>query len=473
MTEVLLAFPLWIISLSSLIPLSLKLLNGNREIAGKWVCGLGEMGILLSAAGLVYLHSWLPVKLFGVLFLDLFRLYAALCLLALGALVIAITPFHAQVDKSRLSEILFLYLNALMALMVFAWSSHLMVAFVSLELFSMSFYLLIAFGLKGNLPALKAAFKYFVLGSVASALLLYGMAFVMGVTGHFDMGMATTGVLNSSPLLFTGVAFIFVGLLFKVSVFPFQFWLPDVYRGAFTPLLIFMAAGTKIAVFTLLYQWVKNTLSMDMGVLLSLLQWLAVGTMLFGNILAVRQEDFKKLLLFSTIAHSGYLLMILLSAAYGSSLAGSGLFYYLMLYAALTAGSFLCLLPYEEAHHTDVPLDHVRGMAWRHPLQAFFTTLFLLGLAGIPPLGGFMAKLFLFHALVDQGFWWLLFWSILGSTIAFYYYLKPIALMYMSPAPNPSENVAPYKNYKTIMGIQGLLALFVVGMGVYPLLVPF
>lgn len=476
MNDIWYSSPIWLIVLTSLIPLTLKLFNGNREVAKKWVCSTVVVGLMLSAGCLVYLWPDETVYLFSnTLVLDLFRNYASFSLLTLTLVVVLITPFHPQVDLSYLSETLFLYLNALAGLVALVWSNNLLIAFVSLELASMAFYLLIALGLKGRKEALFASFKYFVLGSLASAVLLYGMAFVVGMVHHFDLArllQENPELLNSSRLLALGVVFISAGFLFKVSIFPFQFWLPDVYRGSFTPLLIFMAGGMKIAVFTLLYQWTKNLFSgSNLAFFLSVLQWMAVLSVLFGNILAVLQTDFKKMLLFSTVAHSGYLLMIFLSASAGSILAPSGLLYYLMVYAAMTAGIFLCLLPLEKEDQFHVPLSHLKGLSRNQPLLAFFITVFLLSLAGLPPLGGFITKLFLFHSLLNQGFWWLLFWAILGSAIAFYYYLKPIALLYMDTSSNVDDK--PQTDSIMITGIRISLAIFIIVMGVYPFLVEF
>ncbi len=475
MNDVWLSSPIWLIVITSLIPLTLKLFNGNQEVAKKWVCTASIVGLILSAGCLLYIWPGESVYLFSnTLALDIFRSYASLSLLVLALVVVLITPFHPQVDLSYLSETLFLYLNALAGLLALTWSNNLLIAFVSLELASMAFYLLIALGLKGRKEALFASFKYFVLGSLASAILLYGMAFVVGMVHHFDLArllQENPELLSSSPLLALGVVFISAGFLFKVSVFPFQFWLPDVYRGSFTPLLILMAGGMKIAVFTLLYQWTKNLFSgLEPMFFLSVLQWMAVLSVLFGNILAVLQTDFKKMLLFSTVAHSGYLLMIFLSASAGSTLAPSGLLYYLMIYAAMTAGIFLCLLPLEKDSQPHVPLSHLKGLSRSQPLLAFFITIFLLSLAGIPPLGGFIAKLFLFHSLLNQGFWWLLFWAILGSAIAFYYYLKPVALLYMDTS---SSVVELKKPSALITGIHISLTVFIIIMGVYPFLVEF
>ena len=381
-----------------------------------------------------------PLLLFSSsLILSPLRAFVSMILLMAQAGTFLMSCKHPQVEQNRFSEILFLKMNALMGLMILLWSGNLLTAFIGLELASMVFYLLIALGRTGP-SALRASFKYFVLGSVAGAFLLYGLSFFVGATGHFDL----MKVLQESPQLITqsrllALAFvlILIGFLFKVSIFPFQFWLPEVYQGSFTPLLVFMATGFKLVVFALLFEWTKNifAIEQDLQFLLVLFQWLAVLSVLFGNIIPLMEKDFKKILLFSTIAHSGYLLMILMASQVGFEQGEQALFYYLILYVIMTLGIFICLRPFEREGKQDVPLSALRGLVHHKPFHAVFITLFLLSLAGIPPTGGFIAKFFLFQALLDQGFWWMLFWAIIGSSIAFFYYLKPIALMYMQERP--------------------------------------
>ena len=439
MNDILLTSPLWSLFLFSLIPLSLKVLNQNRKHPFFVSVGLSLMGIGISIACLLFI-CW-PVfednevvHLFSsALILSEFRVQGTFLLLIGAAITFLMSFQHPQVELGRFSETLFLKTGSLLGLMVLLWSGNLLTAFIGLELASLPLYLLIALSRTGT-SALKASFKYFILGSVASAFLLYGISFMAGALGHFDLRQIlqeTPELITQSRLLALALILIMAGFLFKVSIFPFQFWLPDVYYGASTPLLVFMATGFKVVVFILLFEWTKDVFThLDLLFLLSLFQWLAVLSVLFGNIIALMEKDFKKILLFSTIAHSGYLLMILTASQSGFVEGREALFYYLTLYVIMTLGIFICLRPFEN-NQSAVPLSALKGLARKKPFHAFFITVFLLSLAGVPPTGGFIAKLFLFHSLLDQGFWWMLFWTIVGSSIALFYYLKPIALMYM------------------------------------------
>ncbi len=469
MKDLLLASPLCALFLFSLLPLSLKLLRKQKEPSAFISAGFALSGIF-TALFLLFLIWPEEGKTFfsGALFFGSSQALAGVFLLLAGAVTLLMSLQHPQVDKDKFSEMLFLKMGALTGLLVLLWSGNMLTAFIGLELASLSFYLLIALSRTG-VEALKAGFKYFVLGSLAGAFLLYGIAFVLASSGHFDLQRVfeqSPELLNRSRLFALGFVFILTGLWFKTSIFPFQFWLPDVYRGASTPLLVFMAVGLKLAVFVPLFEWTQGLFTkVDMPFFLSLFQWFAVLSVLFGNITALLQKDFKKILLFSTIAHSGYLFMILIASQTGFYMARPALFYYLLLYVLMTAGVFICLRIFEKEDQAELELSSLRNLAERNPFQAFFISLFLLSLAGLPPTGGFIAKVFVFHALIDQGFWWMLFWAVLGSGIGLFYYLKPIALMYMEKeAPLEKEQAFP----RFLMPVLIALCVAVLLSGIFP-----
>lgn len=471
MNDLLLSSPLWTLFLFSLIPLSVKVLNKNKEVSVFLSSGFLLTGIFSSLFLLFYFWPSGEESLFySALVFNEFRALASFVLLLIGVFVVFMSIQHPQVDKDHFSEMLFLKSGSLLGLLVLLWSGNLLMAFIGLELASLAFYLLIALGRTGP-SALKAGFKYFVLGSVASAVLLYGISFVLGAAGHFDLHrifQQTPELMMTSRILFLGLVFILVGFLFKISIFPFHFWLPDVYSGSFTPLLVLMATGLKVTVFVLLFEWTKGVFSLpEMSSLLSVFQWLAVLSILFGNIIALLQKDFKKMLLFSTVAHSGYLLMILISSQMGFYFGGTSLFYYLMVYVCMTVGIFICLRIFEQENDVAVSLNKLNNLSHQKPFHAFLITLFLLSLAGVPPTGGFVAKLLVFYGLLDQGLWWMLFWTIVGSSIALFYYLKPIALMYMKKSePTEKEKSVFFPGFLTPILL--ILACFILISGLLP-----
>ena len=461
MQDLLLISPILIVFLGSLCPVTLKVFY-NREPSPFLNVGYVVCSLLVSTGLMVYFGFFLPEEGYSLfsssLRLNILSFKASLFLLLSGVLVVLITPFYPQIHRNQFSETLFLLQNALVGLLIMVWSQDLLTAFVGFELASLAFYLLIALGhlVSGKLP-LSSAFKYFILGSMASAILLYGMALIFGAIGNFNIEYALSNfnLVESSRILVLGLVLVFVGFLFKVSVFPFQFWLPEVYKGASTPLLVVMTTGFKVGVFALFLQWTKNIyVHGNLEFIFNILQWLAVFSLLFGNIIALHQKDLRLMLLFSTVAHSGYMLMILISHQMGDMHGfasqkeitdllvlwkGEGperaLLYYLFVYILMTIGIFVSLKPFEEKQSMEVPVNKLAGVGKQYPFRAFLITLFLLSLAGIPPTGGFIAKFLVLQTLLQHGHLWMAFWTILGSTIALFYYLRPIASMYLENAP--------------------------------------
>lgn len=483
MNDIVFSSPLWILFLFSLLPITWKVLRKNKEPSSLVITVITLLSGIASTALLFYLYflhssplNKKSVLLFAEhLLLDSITFWGSVFILLTFLCVTLMNLFHPQVDKNKLSEILFLQQGSLLGLLLLLWSNNLLTAFIGLEMASLCFYMLIAMGKMGP-KALIAAFKYFVLGSAAAAFLLYGIGFVFGATGQFNLQF----ILEHSPELFTksrllllGFVLIITGVLFKISIFPFHFWLPDVYRNSFTPLLVLMAVGVKVTLFCLLLKWTHNFfLKTNLHFFFSILQWLAVLSVLFGNIIALMQKDFKRMLLFSTVAHSGYLLMLALAGQMGFPMVKSGLLYYLMTYAIMTIGLFICIYSFERRDSPDVDSNQLKGLAYKNPLLAIFITLFLLSLAGIPPTGGFIAKFFVFQSLINQGLWWMIFWTILGSSIALYYYLKPLALMYMEKPDNDSQlnQVEKPKTPLTFLGLASCLSLLIVLSGIFPAL---
>ena len=481
MNDILFSSPLWTLFLFSLLPITWKVLRKNQEPSALAITLITVLSGIVSIGLLFYLYfldsnslSEKTVPLFSEhLLFDFITWWGSFFILLTFLCVTLMNLFHPQVDKTKLSEILFLQQGSLLGLLLLLWSNNLLTAFIGLELASLCFYMLIAMGKMGP-KALIAAFKYFVLGSAAAAFFLYGISFVFGATGQFNLQF----ILEHSPELFTksrllllGLVLIIAGILFKVSIFPFHFWLPDVYKNSFTPLLVLMAVGVKITLFCLLLKWTHNFfLKTNLALLFSTLQWLAVLSVLFGNIIALMQKDFKRMLLFSTVAHSGYLLMLTLAGQMGFSMVTNGLLYYLMIYAIMTIGLFICIYSFERKGSSDVDSEQLKGLAYKQPLLAVFITLFLLSLAGIPPTGGFIAKLFVFQSLIEQGLWWMIFWTILGSSVALYYYLKPLALMYMEQPDQDSQLDQTQKPKMPVvfLSLASCLSLLIVLSGLFP-----
>jgi len=358
-------------------------------------------------------------------------------------------------------------------------ATDLVVIFIALEVMSLAVYCLTAWLRKGKKPA-EAAFKYFVLGSFASAIFLYGAALAFGATGSTrvgDLAMAVRNPLDGySGLVYASGALLIVGFAFKVAAVPFHMWVPDVYDGAPAPVTGFMAAGVKAAAFAALARilvggYGEVRASMGSHGWQTLIVFLAGATMLVGNVLAVPQRSVKRMLAYSSIAHAGYLLVAIASMA-GSEPrpdAAFGLVFYLASYAATVIGAFGIVALIERKLAPIGASDDLTtwgGLAQKHPLLAAAMSLFMISLAGVPPTAGFMAKLTIFRSAVEAGLVPLAIFGVLTSAAGLYYYLRVVVYLYMVPSTKP-EPVVGGRMVSASIALAGC-AFLVIWMGVQP-----
>jgi NADH-quinone oxidoreductase subunit N len=360
-----------------------------------------------------------------------------------------------------------------------AQATDLIVIFLSLEVMSLSVYALCAYLRRGVRPA-EAAFKYFILGSFASAVFLYGAALAFGATGSTRLGdvanaLAHGGAPGSLRLLLASAALLTAGFAFKVAAVPFHMWVPDVYEGAPAPVTGFMAAGVKAAAFAVLVRiLVSGFGTQGTGMLVSwggLLVWLAALTMLAGNLLAIPQRSVKRMLAYSSIAHAGYLLIAVASMGRASPRADAaqGLLFYLASYAATVIGAFGVVAIIERRLALSGGGDDLSswaGLSERHPGLAAAMSLFMISLAGVPPTAGFMAKLTVFRAAIEAGLTPLAVFGVLTSVAGLYYYLRVVVYVYMYPSPK-GEPIQGGRLLSAGLAIAGC-ALIVLWMGVQP-----
>jgi NADH-quinone oxidoreductase subunit N len=311
---------------------------------------------------------------------------------------------------------------------------------------------------RGRIESGEASMKYFLLGAFASGFFLYGIALVYGATGstNIDRIAAVIGSGNArDPLLVVGFGLLVVGFGFKISTVPFHMWVSDVYQGAPTSITILIATGSKAAAFAALMRVLLVALRQGQADW-SLLMWgLAVLSMTVGNVVAIAQQNVKRMLAYSSIAHVGY---ILIGLAAGGSLGNSGVLFYLLVYTFTTAGAFGVILLLERSGREAVEVGDLAGLATRHPVIALVMTIFLLSLVGIPPTAGFVGKFYLFGAAVRSGYTWLAVIGVLNSAIAAYYYLRIVVVMYMREPEGAPTTLVP--------SLGGSLALLVALCGV-------
>ncbi len=329
-----------------------------------------------------------------------------------------------------------LLLLATVGMMVMAVGRELITIFLGLEILSISLYILAGF-FRTDFKSNEAGLKYFILGSVATCITLFGMSYIYGVTGstHFDK---IADAINSHPALLkdvpllAGMFMVLVGFSFKISVVPFHMWTPDVYQGAPTPVTGFMSAGPKAAGLAALIRIFMEALPQMKGDWEILVVVLSVLTMTLGNLTALRQKNVKRMLAYSSIAHVGYILIGVVASVNGRpDRAISSVMFYLLSYTFMNIGAFAILIYLKRENMTGENLDDFQGLSRRAPGAALAMMIFMLSLAGIPPTAGFAAKLYVFYAGIQGGYYTLVVIGLLNSVVAAFYYLRIIVLMYM------------------------------------------
>jgi len=317
-------------------------------------------------------------------------------------------------------------------MMLMASGTDLMVIFLGLEVMSVSLYVLAGFN-RNNLKSNEAGLKYFLLGAFSTGFLLYGMALIYGATGTTRIAKIATIIgqmtlPSANIMLVAGMLLMFTGFAFKVAAAPFHMWTPDVYEGAPTPMTAFMSTGPKAAAFAAslrIFLIALPTLQAEWGQLL----WvLAVLTMTVGNITALRQDNIKRMLAYSSIAHAGYCLV---GFAAGNGTGTAGILFYMLSYAFMNIGAFAIIILVAKKGEPNGTVMDLAGFGFKHPILALAMTIFMFSLAGVPPTAGFIGKFYLFSGAIQKGYIWLAILGVLNSAASVYYYLRVIVYMYM------------------------------------------
>jgi NADH-quinone oxidoreductase subunit N len=392
------------------------------------------------AAGAGVAAAWLPLAgpVFGRQAVgDGFSTFVTVVVCGGLALSALIGAGWLEARNAERGEFYALALFGAAGMALLGMATDFLVAFIAIETMSLATYALAAYLRRGRRPA-EAAFKYLVLGAVSSSLFLYGAALLYGSTGSTLFSELSRG--HGTTLQLVGLGLVAAGVAFKVAAVPFHAWTPDVYEGAPTPVTAFMAAGVKTAAFALLARILLSASSgtaAQAGAFGGILSTLAILTMLFGNLLALPQRSVKRMLAYSSIAHAGYLLVGVVSAAVAGARekALAGILFYLATYSATAIGAFAVVGALERRARGDEEpqdawdLQRFAGLAARRPALAFAMAVFLLSLAGIPPTAGFVAKLYVFNAAIGAELYGLAVLGILTSVLGAYYYLRVVVYM--------------------------------------------
>jgi len=360
-------------------------------------------------------------------------------------------------------EFYVLGLFAVLGMMVMVSSYSFLTAYLGLELLSLSLYAMVAFD-RDSKTGSEAAMKYFVLGAIASGMLLYGISMIYGATGSIGFEAVSTALAgtdaNNTVLVF-GLVFVVIGLAFKLGAVPFHMWMPDVYHGAPTPVALFISSAPKIAAFALAMRLLVDGLGPLHSDWQGMLIVLAVLSMAFGNVIAVAQTNIKRMMAYSTISHVGFILLGLLA---GTAEGYSASMFYAIIYAVTSLGGFgIVILLSRQGFEAD-KLDDYKGLHERSPWFAGMMMLLMFSMAGVPPTVGFWAKLYVLNAVVSVDLVWLALVGVFFSIIGAFYYIRIVKLMYFDK-PEDTEPLVAGIDTQMTLSLNGVLMLF---LGLFP-----
>ncbi|MBU2608563.1 MAG: NADH-quinone oxidoreductase subunit N [Chloroflexi bacterium] len=404
----------------------------------------------------------------NILAVDSFAIFFKLLFLGIAALVILTsTDYMAKLARFQ-GEYYALVLIATIGMMLMAGTAELITLYIGLELASISLYALVGF-LKDQ-KSTEASLKYLLLGAIASAVLLYGMALVFGVTGKTqlnEIALAIQAAPVINPALILGIVLMVAGFSFKIAAVPFHMWVPDVYEGAPTPITAFLSVGSKAAGFAIILRVffsafsLPDSLSLDWGLIFAVL---AAISMTVGNITAIPQSNIKRLLGYSSIAQAGYLMVGLATMGLSPAkdvLGQSGILFFLASYALTNLGAFTAIIAISNKLDSDL-VDDYSGMIKRAPLLTLGLTLCLISLIGMPPAAGFMAKFYIFSSAVQHNLLWLVIIAVINSVISAYYYLRIVKVMWLGePA---SQEKVPSSGALRLSLVLSCLGVLILGI---------
>jgi len=436
--------------------------TGKRKWAGFTLVILVLVLLLTTGLG-----SWIPLTPDGSGFSAMFRMdgltrgYQILCILA-AIVTVLLSQGQLNALKEQTVEYYVLILLTLTGALLLCGATDLVSVFFSLELMALGLYILVAY-LRNQERGVEAGMKYFLLGAFSSGILLYGISLLYAASGgtttnlaelHDQLALASP---NSSLLVFSGVLMVLIGFAFKVAAVPFHMWSPDAYEGAPTPITAFMSVAPKAAalaaflrVFGTAFQGVRPDWTPVLG-------FMAGASMIVGNVAALRQQSLKRLLAYSSIAHVGYMLLgILATDRQGGSQA---IWLYMLTYLLMQSGAFAVVIHLQGCNEGE-RIDDLRGLGRRRPFLAFAMMVFMLSLAGIPPLIGFFSKFYLFALAIREGYYLLTALALLTSAVGAYYYLNVVNLMYFK---EPGANEVPVLSRSMALIIAGACLLILLG----------
>ncbi|MEN6616549.1 MAG: NADH-quinone oxidoreductase subunit N, partial [Syntrophorhabdus sp.] len=447
--------------------LALLIVGGlTKSTVASKICGVATVvGSLLGLAFTARIWGISTDIFSGLYTIDPYGTFFKGLFLIVLLLVSIVSLRYADREEIGGGEYYALLMFGVLGMMVMTSSHHFITIFIGLEVMSLSIYVLCGL-LRGNIASVEASLKYFLLGAFATAFLLYGMAMIYGSTGVIDVVELKKFLLMKQDFSVTmfviGMGFLLVGFGFKIASVPFHMWTPDVYQGAPTSITAYMATGVKAAAFGALIRVFFTALIPFQFGWSEIIWILAVLTMTVGNITALVQRDIKRMLAYSSIAHAGYILVAFIT---GDRAMASSMLYYLMAYTFMNIGAFTVVMVVARKGESGSDLDSFAGLGARNPFIALCMSIFLLSLAGVPPLAGFMGKFYVFSTAVKAQYYWLAIIGFLNSVVAAFYYLRVMMYMYFKETigePAKADR-APQYGVVMVVCIWALLQ-----MGIFP-----
>jgi NADH-quinone oxidoreductase subunit N len=415
---------------------------------------------LLGAAALTLATADTTGSFFSGMFVtDPLAVLLKLAIYAITFFVFAYSRDYLRERDMLRGEYFVLALFAVVGMMVLVSAGHFLTLYLGLELLSLSLYSMIAFRRDSGV-ATEAAMKYFVLGAMASGILLYGLSLLYGVSGSLEIdevARVVAGVGADDVVLIFGLVFVIVGIAFKLGAVPFHMWVPDVYQGAPTAVTVFVGTAPELSAFALVIRLLIGGLEdlaaswQDMLIILSIL------SMGLGNVIAIAQGSIKRMLAYSAISHMGFFLLGILSATPGGY---SAALFYVLVYAVMSLGAFGVVILLSRAGFDADRLEDFKGLNQRSSWHAFLMLVLMFSLAGVPPTAGFYAKLLVIQAVIGAGMVWLAVLAVLFAVIGAFYYLRIVKLMYFD---EPEEEVAlaDARDFRFLLGVNALLLIAV------------
>ena len=354
--------------------------------------------------------------------------YFEILFLITALLTILLSRPYLEEQDAHHGEFYLLILFSTIGMMLMASGLDLIITFLGLELMSICLYVLAGFFRK-RVKSNESALKYFLLGAFATGFFLYGIALVYGASGTTNLKMIAdqSASLSALPMFWIGVGFLVIGFSFKVGAVPFHMWVPDVYEGSPTTVSAFMSTGVKAAGFGAFVLVMSHFLTDGGEKVTSILSIIAAASMIVGNIIAISQNNLKRMLAYSSIAHAGY---ILIGLAAANELGRSGILYYLAAYTFMNIGAFGVLSVFEKQEDKNLTFDDYAGLGFRRPFLAALMSIFMFSLSGIPPFAGFFGKYYIFVSAIQADLTWLAIVGVLTSVVSVYYYLRLVVFMY-------------------------------------------